>query len=138
MSTITRFRNGALTPFDWPNLSWFPLLAPTIRIEEHVDGDRYTARAELPGIDPVKDLRLTCAGGELRIDVERKDSHVDKTRSEFHYGAFYRSVPLPAGTKEETIAATYADGILEITAAVGEPEATAKEIAIKVEHGKRH
>lgn len=138
MSTITRFRGGALTPFDWSNLSWFPLLAPSIRIEDHLDGDHYEIRAELPGIDPARDLRITYARGELRLDVARKETKTDKGRSEFHYGSFFRVIPLPAGIKEETIVARYVDGILEITAAVGAAESTVTEIPIKLEDGKKH
>ncbi|WP_446219917.1 Hsp20/alpha crystallin family protein [Micromonospora sp. IBHARD004] len=138
MSTVTKFRGGTLAPFDWTNLSWLPMLAPTIRVEDYLDGDRYVVRAELPGIDPAKDVRITRTGESLRLDVVRRESHTDKVHSEFHYGSFSRLIPLPAGVKEETIAARYADGILEITATVGGPEPTAREIPITVEHsGKR-
>ncbi|WP_406045168.1 Hsp20/alpha crystallin family protein [Micromonospora sp. NBC_00898] len=138
MSTITRFTGGALAPFDWTNLSLFPLLAPSIRIEDYQDGDQYVIRAEMPGIDPVKDVRITFADSELRLDVVRKEtSRPDKTRSEFHYGSFSRTIPLPAGVTEKTIAARYADGMLEITAKVGDIKPGAKEIPIKVENGKK-
>lgn len=138
MSTIARFRGGALAPFDWANLSLFPLLAPSIRVEEYMAGDQYVIRAELPGIDPLKDVRITYAGGELRLDVVRKEpTHPDKTRSEFHYGSLFRSIPLPTGVIEKTITARYADGILEITAKVGENRPEAKEIQVKVENGKK-
>ncbi|MFC0005213.1 Hsp20/alpha crystallin family protein [Micromonospora siamensis] len=138
MSTVTKFRGGTIAPFDWTNLSWFPLLAPTIRVEDYLDGDRYVVRAELPGIDPAKDVRITRTGENLRLDVVRRESHADKARSEFHYGSFSRLIPLPAGVKPETIAARYADGILEISATVGEPEPTPREIPVTVEHtGKR-
>ncbi|MFJ8580868.1 Hsp20/alpha crystallin family protein [Micromonospora sp. NPDC093277] len=137
MSTVTRFRGGTLAPFDWTNLSWLPKLAPTIRVENYLDGDRYVVRAELPGIDPAKDVRITCTGESLRLDVVRRESHPDKAHSEFHYGTFSRLITLPAGVKEETIAARYANGILEITATVAATEPTAREIPITVEHGAR-
>ncbi|MEV0724359.1 Hsp20/alpha crystallin family protein [Micromonospora purpureochromogenes] len=138
MSTITRFTGGALAPFDWTNLSLFPLLAPSIRIEDYLDGDQYVIRAEMPGIDPVKDVRITFADSELRLDVVRKETtRHDKTRSEFHYGSFSRTIPLPAGVMEKTIAARYADGMLEITAKVGDIKPGAKEIPIKIENGKK-
>lgn len=138
MSTITRWRGGVLAPIDWPNVSWFPLFAPSIRIEDYLDGDRYVVRAELPGVDPEKDLRVSYDEGQLRLDVVRQEAQRDKTRSEFHYGSFFRLISLPTGVKEDTIVARYADGILEITAKVGEPEPSAKEIPIKVENGKKH
>ncbi|MFC8848618.1 MULTISPECIES: Hsp20/alpha crystallin family protein [unclassified Micromonospora] len=139
MSTVTKFRGGGtLAPFDWTNLSWLPMLAPTIRVEDYLDGDRYVVRAELPGVDPAKDVRITLTGENLRLDVVRRESHADKVRTEFHYGSFSRLIPLPAGLKQETLKAAYADGILEISATVGETEPTAREIPITVEHGGAH
>ena len=138
MSTITRWRGGTLAPMDWPNLSWLPQLGPSIRIEDYLDGDRYVVRAELPGVDPAEDLRVSYDEGQLRLDVVRKEAQRDKTRSEFRYGSYYRLISLPAGVKDDTIVARYANGILEITAKIGEPESSAKEIPIKVENGKKH
>ncbi|BCB83024.1 Hsp20/alpha crystallin family protein [Phytohabitans suffuscus] len=137
MSTITRAR-GALTPLEWVNnLSLFPFLAPSIRIEEFLDGETYVVRAELPGIDPAKDVTVTYAEGELRLHVERSTEHKDRTHSEFHYGSFYRTVPLPAGAREDTITAEYADGILTIKLLVGEVETTGKPIPITVGAAKK-
>jgi HSP20 family protein len=137
MSTLTRIRGGALSPFDFTGLSWLLLLGPGIRIEEHVEGDRYVLRAEVPGVDPAKDVEVSLTDGELRLRVERKETHTEKGRSEFHYGSFYRAILLPVGTKEDTLTATYADGILEITAIIGEEEPAKKTIPIKVAHARK-
>ena len=138
MSTITRWRRGTLAPFDWADLPLLPMLTPSIRIENYLEGDQYVIRAELPGIDPAKDVRITFAGGELRLEVERKEVvHPDKIHSEFHYGSSFRTIPLPTGVIEKTIAAHYIDGILEITAKVAEPTPVMKEIPVKVENGKK-
>jgi HSP20 family protein len=126
MSTLIR------TPFDLVSLSWLPTLGIGIKIEERLDGDRYVLRAELPGVDPAKDVQLTADGGELRLRVERKETHAEKGRSEFHYGSFYRTVQLPAGVKADTLTASYTAGILEVSALVGEPAAMAKAIPIAV------
>jgi HSP20 family protein len=128
MSTITRFR-AATSPFDL-SLSW--LLGPDIRIEEKIDGDRYVVRAELPGIDPEQDVQISLAGGDLRLHVERKEEHIEKGHTEFRYGTFYRTIPLPGTAKTDTLSATYQDGILEISALVGEPGPSAKTIPITV------
>jgi HSP20 family protein len=88
--------------------------------------------AELPGVDPVKDVQLAVDGGELRLRVERTETHAEKGRSEFHYGTFFRAVPLPAGVKVDTLSARYADGILEVSALVGEPAPTTKPIPITI------
>jgi HSP20 family protein len=138
MSTVTRWRGGALTPFDWSNvfdwldLSQFPPFSPMIRVEDFRDGDRYVVRAELPGIDPEKDVRITCKDGMLRLDVERSEEHKDKLRSEFRYGSFYRAIPLPTGAQEDTIKARYSNGILEITVKIAEKPTEAETIPIEL------
>jgi HSP20 family protein len=137
MSAITRFRGGALTPFDWSSLSWFPLFAPIIRVEEYLEDDQYVVRAELPGIDPAKDVKISYAGGELKLEVERAESHKDRVHSEFHYGSFTRVLTLPAGAKEDTIAAEYKDGILKITVQVAGPAPIAKTIPVAIGNGKK-
>mgnify|MGYP003575586877 CR=1 FL=1 len=37
-------------------------------------------------------------------------------RTEREYGSFYRAVPLPEGVKLEDVKATFADGVLEVSA----------------------
>ena len=96
------------------------------RVEEYWDGDTVVIRAELPGIDPEQDVELTVVNDMLRLRAERrqKSEHKDKAtyRSEFRYGSFVRTLPLPAGTKEEDITATYKDGVLEVRAPVTAPD----------------
>lgn len=89
-----------------------------IRIEEFVDGKNLVVRAEMPGVDPDKDVEVTIDDGYLRIRAERqeKEEHQDKGRfrSEFRYGSFSRNILLPDDVKEEGITATYSDGVLEV------------------------
>ena len=89
-----------------------------IRVEEFIDGKTLVVRAELPGIDPDKNVEVTISDGILHIHAERqeKEEHKNKEqfRSEFRYGSFSRSIPLPEGVKEEEIKASYADGVLEV------------------------
>lgn len=91
-----------------------------IRVEEYVDGKNLVVRAEMPGVEPDKDIEVTMDGGFLRIRAERheKEEHKDKGRfrSEFRYGSFSRNIPLPDGVKEEDIKATYTNGVLEVRA----------------------
>jgi HSP20 family protein len=96
-----------------------------LRVEEFVDGDMMVVRAELPDIDPDKDVELTVADGVLHIEARREQRTEQKDkdgyRSELRYGAFARNVHLPPGAKVEDITATYTDGMLEIRAPV-QPE----------------
>ena len=131
MSSLARFRGPTANPLDF-GLSWLPMLGPGIRIEERIEDERYVLRAELPGIDPAKDVQLTFAHGELRLQVERQETHTEKGRSEFHYGTLFRAVVLPPGAKPDTLAATYTDGILEVSALIGETGPAAKTIPISV------
>jgi HSP20 family protein len=89
-----------------------------IRIEEFVEGDRFVVRAEVPGVDPEKNIDVSITGGALHIHVTREErvEHSDdgRYRTEFQYGSFARTVPLPPGTYESEVKATYDDGVLEI------------------------
>ena len=89
-------------------------LAPYVRIEDYMDEGTYVLRAEMPGIDPDKDVSLDIEGDVLTISGERHEEQKDKNRHEFHYGSFTRSIPLPRGVKTEEITATYVDGVLEV------------------------
>jgi HSP20 family protein len=109
-----------------------------LRVEEYRDAGALVIKAEVPGIDPDKDVDITLAGGELRIDVrhEEKAEHKDKDgyRSEFRYGTFSRTVSLPGGADVKDIKASYKDGILEVRVPVpGEAEATVRKIPINRE-----
>lgn len=103
-------------PSLWTETPWGD--AELLRVEECREGDTLTVRAEIPGIDPDRDVTVSIEDGVLTIHGERRQAERSKTsdgfRSEFRYGAFTRSVVLPAGTPTEAIAAEYHDGILEV------------------------
>ncbi|GII80800.1 alpha-crystallin [Sphaerisporangium rufum] len=85
-----------------------------VRFEDTMQDGHYIVRAELPGIDPEKDVEVVVANGMLTIRGERREERAEKHRTEFHYGEFSRSVPLPSGALEQDVKATYHDGILEV------------------------
>ena len=100
-----------------------------LRVEEFVDDKTLVVRAELPDIDPDKDVEIVVVDGELRIKAERqaKTEHQgkDSYRSEFQYGSFTRTVKLPPGATEADVSASYKDGVLEIRVPVAEAVAAA-------------
>lgn len=103
-----------------------------IRLEDQMEDGHYVVRAELPGIDPAKDVDITVHDGHLTIKAERTEKNEGEGRSEFAYGSFVRSVTLPAGANEEDINATYDKGILTVSVAVSEPTAPVeKHITVK-------
>lgn len=101
-----------------------------IPVEEFVDEGTYVVRADLPGIDPEKDVSVTIADDILTIEGERHEEKHDKHRSEVHYGSFTRRLRLPAGCSADEVAAAYADGVLKVTVPLTEPSAEPTRIPI--------
>lgn len=104
-----------------------------IRVEEFREDGTLVIRADLPGIDPGKDVELTVSDGMLHIEAERrveeKREEQGYVRQELRYGSLSRSLPLSEGVTETDITAAYKDGVLEIR--VPEPRhEPAKKIAI--------
>jgi HSP20 family protein len=89
-----------------------------LRVEEFREPDALVVRAELPGIDPEKDVEVTVHDNALTIKAERRENTEDRGkhgyRSEFRYGSFARTVDLPRGARGEDVTASYHDGVLEV------------------------
>ncbi len=101
-----------------------------MRLEDELANGRYEIRAEIPGIDPEKDVDVTVRDGVLTIKAERSERSESVGRSEFSYGSFVRSVSLPDGADQNDITASYDKGILSVSVKVNEPQHTEKHIAI--------
>jgi HSP20 family protein len=102
-----------------------------LRVEDEVNDGRYQVRAEIPGVDPAKDIDVTVHDGMLTIKAVRTQTVESHGRSEFGYGAFSRSVPLPAGADVEDVKATYEKGILAISVPVPNGAPAAKRIEVE-------
>lgn len=117
---------------DWPSWAMFAD-GPEMKVEEFTDGDRLVIRAELPGIDPDKDVEITVSDHTLTIRAERRREEQvedkDGYRSEFEYGSFVRSLTLPSGAGEADVEATYSDGILEVRVPVA-AETEARKVPV--------
>ncbi len=89
-----------------------------LNVEEYTEGDELVVRAEMPGIDPDKDVDISVTDHTLRLRAERRETTTadakDGYRSEFRYGSFLRSVQLPDRATEKDVKASYKDGILEV------------------------
>jgi HSP20 family protein len=104
-----------------------------IRVEQYREDGTLVIRADLPGIDPDKDLELTVSHGMLHIEAERREEREREEkgylRRELRYGSLSRSLPLPEGVTGDDVTATYEAGVLEVR--VPEPKREpAKKIAI--------
>ncbi len=74
-------------------------------------------RADLPGLDE-KDIEVRVQDNTLTIQGERKEEKEEKKEdyycSERAYGAFMRSLTLPASVDASKIKATFKKGVLEV------------------------
>jgi hypothetical protein len=81
--------------------SWHRRSRSARRAED--DGRRSGGPAEIPGVDPEKDVDITIENGVRRIPAERsyqkKEENEGRTDSEFEYGSFERTMR-PAGRRE--------------------------------------
>jgi HSP20 family protein len=101
-----------------------------MRLEDEMKDGRYEVRAEIPGVDPAKDIDITMRDGQLTIKAERSEKKEFDGRSEFCYGSFVRTVSLPAGADEDDVKATYDNGILTVSVAVAESKPAEKHVPI--------
>jgi HSP20 family protein len=115
-------RQGSATATAW---------APALDISERKDA--YLVTVELPGLKP-EDLDITMEDGLLTIQGERQLTQ-ESSEQQFHrverrYGAFRRSITLPAHVTAEGIQASFEDGVLQILVPKAE-EAKPKRIQVR-------
>lgn len=150
MALQRRERSAESTARPWWPVPMFPLWRSLdelfrdgdgrqlVAVEEYTEDGTLFVRAELPGIDPEKDVEITVGDGTLHIKAERTERE-EKTgrhfhRSELRYGAFARNLPLPGEVDENKIKASYKDGILEIKVPLPEKESQEAAHKITVSH----
>jgi len=105
--------------------------APVLDISERKDA--YLVTVELPGLKP-EDLDITMEDGLLTIQGERQITQ-ESSEQQFHrverrYGAFRRSITLPAHVTAEGIQASFEDGVLQILVPKAE-EAKPRRIQVR-------
>lgn len=95
--------------------SMFPLRPRTDLVRE--DG-RLEVTAELPGIDPEKDVSITVEDDVLIIKGEKSEEKTldekDRFIKERRFGSFERRIPLPDGIDPDAIEASYDKGVLKV------------------------
>ncbi len=126
----------------WPNLmepfrhlgervaDWF---AP--RSEALAAEDAYEIRIELPGVK-AEDVDVQIHDGTVSVQGEKRAARKEEGKSfffsEVEYGSFQRSFRVPADADQESVDASFADGVLTIRVPRRvEANATAKKIAVK-------
>ncbi|HYM49509.1 MAG TPA: Hsp20/alpha crystallin family protein [Candidatus Limnocylindrales bacterium] len=144
-----RFDEAFTTPL-YPTRRFFgflPIPRPTVERPFAPIADVFenkgdlVVKLELPGIDPVKDVKVTLEEGELVIRGEKKQEQEVKEKTYYRfetlYGSFERHFPVPETITESAVHAEYKDGILAITVkgavkALETRKETAKAIPIAV------
>ena len=96
---------------------------PAVEVEEKAG--RFCFRAELPGMRR-EDITVEIGEGVLTISGERTETKKDKAdayfRTERSYGHFIRTLALPDTVKTDSAAATFKDGVLEVTFEIVAPK----------------
>ncbi len=120
---------------DWLESPWTGpppfMAAQTFRVEEVAQDDRYVIRAELPGLDPDRDIEVSVEGRTLTIQAERRQEDSGPSRSEFHYGSLTRLLRLPARVDAKDVAARYEKGVLEVSVPLREVKPAGSRVAIE-------
>jgi len=104
---------------DWPvrfrptDAHWAPFVDVSETAKEVI------VKAELPGMDP-KDIDVAVNGNVLSLRGERKKKEQEEKGENFYrverrYGAFTRSIRLPAEVDGNKVKATYKDGVLNVS-----------------------
>ncbi len=108
---------------------------PAVEIKEQEK--ELILKAEIPGID-VKDLdvevgedRVTISG-EHEEEKSTEDQDKNYFHSEFHYGKFQRTIPLPMPIKTDEIKSDFKKGVLTLTLPKVE-DAPKKSVKVKLE-----
>ena len=94
-------------------VNWMPSVNITERPED------YKIDLAVPGMDK-KDFNVEVHEGTLVVSGERKEETTTEgktTRREFHYGTFKRTFTLPDTANQESVSASYKDGILTLVIA---------------------
>jgi HSP20 family molecular chaperone IbpA len=109
----------------------FPIRAGhLIPVEDTLTDTEYVLRAELPGLKPDKDIKVTVENGILTVHAERREQEHVRGRSEFRYGLLQRSIRLPASADTEYVTARYHSGVLEVAVPLTAPQSSGRQITV--------
>lgn len=76
--------------------------------------DAYLIKAEVPGFDP-HDFEVELRGEQLVLQAKKSEKKKDKGQQSFTSSEFYHTLTIPPFVDREHIAASYRQGILEVS-----------------------
>lgn len=102
--------------FPWdPGFLWEESLFPRMDVTEN--RKKITVKAEIPGMEK-DDIQVLVHGRTLTIRGETTEENREEDEHRFlrerRYGAFHRTVELPAEVDPEDVSATYKRGVLKV------------------------
>lgn len=115
INSLHREMNQILDSLTPSRLGW-NVDSPIVPAAEiHVNPEEIRLKLELPGID-AQNLDIQVTAEAVSISGERKaETNTEEqgmTRSEFRYGQFRRTIPLPTRVENTEVKAEYKDGLL--------------------------
>jgi HSP20 family molecular chaperone IbpA len=119
MSTLTDRDRGSRSENSSGLAAWSlaqasPASGSAMPVEDYIRNGQYELRAELPGLDPERDIEITVAGEILTITADRPEDTRGRQHSEFRYGTAERSFRLPPSADLSRIQASYGHGCLTV------------------------
>ncbi|HEY2192293.1 MAG TPA: Hsp20/alpha crystallin family protein [Actinomycetospora sp.] len=123
---------GQLLPRSWGGRA---RRAPaTIYVDEYRDGGDWVVEAELPGVDPDRDVTLHLDRHQLRLQADRASAAAQRAasdRRELRAGRMVRTLPVPRGVDPGRASAVYRDGIVTIRVPLApEDEEVPRELTV--------
>ena len=104
--------------------------APRVDVTQHKD--ELVIRVDLPGVEK-NDVHVNVAEDAMTVHGERHRAQEEERdgmyRAERNYGAFYRTIALPAGAISDQAKASFQNGVLEIRMPAA-PTASGRSIEI--------
>lgn len=104
-------------------LGWVTDSAPVARLrqagrpipaEDFVENGVYVIRADLPGVDPARDIDLLVRAGTIEIRAIRRDDLKNRRHADISYGLFRRVMRIPADADSDSLTTRYTNGVLEV------------------------
>ncbi len=126
------FDRMGMAEWDLPTMRTLDFM-PTLDFAENKEA--FVVRAEIPGIDP-QDIAVSLENQVLAIKGEKRHEKEEKDekyyRMERAYGAFARTVRLPAAVDGSKVTAAFKNGLLTVTLPKA-PSARGSTIPVKAE-----